>query len=120
MTSKGERGYQAPMAVYTEVSDNELAAFLQAFELGEARGFKGIAEGVENSNFFLQTERGSFILTLYEKRVQREDLPFFLGLLEHLSKKGLACSLPVRARDGKVWRELNGRAAAIMTFLPGL
>ncbi|MBI1211971.1 MAG: homoserine kinase [Alphaproteobacteria bacterium] len=108
------------MAVYTEVSDNELAEFLRAFDLGEPLGFKGIAEGVENSNFFLQTERGSFILTLYEKRVRREDLPFFLSLLEHLSKKGIACSLPVRARDGEMWRELNGRPAAIMTFLPGL
>ena len=108
------------MAVYTEVTDSELAAFLRAFDLGEARGFKGIAEGVENSNFYLQTERGDFILTLYEKRVQREDLPFFLGLLEHLSKKGIACPLPVRARDGAAWRELNGRAAAVMNFLPGL
>jgi len=108
------------MAVYTEVSDSELAEFLRAFDLGEARGFKGIAEGVENSNFYLQTERGNFILTLYEKRVRREDLPFFLGLIEHLSKKGLACSLPVRARDGQMWRELNGRPAAIMTFLSGL
>src|SRR5690242_7777823 len=108
------------MAVYTEVSDNELAEFLRAFDLGEARGFKGIAEGVENSNFYLQTERGSFILTLYEKRVRREDLPFFLGLLEHLSKKGIACPLPVRACDGAAWRELNGRPAAVMNFLPGL
>jgi homoserine kinase type II len=113
-------GINFVMAVYTEVSDSELSEFLRAFELGEALGFKGIAEGVENSNFFLQTERGSFILTLYEKRVKREDLPFFLGLLEHLSKKAIACSLPVRARDGQVWRELNGRPAAIMTFLPGL
>jgi len=108
------------MAVYTEVSDNELGEFLRAFDLGEARGFKGIAEGVENSNFYLQTERGSFILTLYEKRVRREDLPFFLGLLEHLSKKGIACPLPVRARDGAAWRDLNGRPAAVMNFLPGL
>ena len=108
------------MAVYTEVTDSDLAEFLRAFNLGEARGFKGIAEGVENSNFYLQTERGNFILTLYEKRVRREDLPFFLGLIEHLSKKGIACPLPVRARDGAAWRELNGRPAAVMNFLPGL
>jgi len=108
------------MAVYTEVTDNELGEFLRAFDLGEARGFKGIAEGVENSNYYLQTERGNFILTLYEKRVRREDLPFFLGLLEHLSKKGIACPLPVRARDGAAWRELKGRPAAVMNFLPGL
>ena len=108
------------MAVYTDVSDAELAAFLSAFDLGRVLSFKGIAEGVENSNFFLSTERGSFILTLYEKRVREEDLPFFLGLLEHLSAKGIPCSLPVRARDGKTWRTLNGKPAALMTFLSGL
>jgi homoserine kinase type II len=108
------------MAVYTDVSDAELAQFLEAFELGAALSFKGIAEGVENSNFFLKTERGSFILTLYEKRVREEDLPFFLGLLEHLSRKGIQCPLPVRARDGKAWRTLAGRPAALMTFLSGL
>jgi homoserine kinase type II len=82
--------------------------------------FKGIAEGVENSNFYLSTERGAFILTLYEKRVHEDDLPFFLGLLAHLSAKGIPCSLPVRARDGRTWRTLNGRPAALMTFLSGL
>jgi homoserine kinase type II len=108
------------MAVYTDVSDAELTAFLSAFDLGRVLSFKGIAEGVENSNFFLSTDRGAFILTLYEKRVREEDLPFFLGLLEHLSAKGIPCSLPVRARDGKTWRTLNGRPAALMTFLSGL
>jgi homoserine kinase type II len=108
------------MAVYTEVSDAELGAFLSAFELGRVLSFKGIAEGVENSNFFLSTERGAYILTLYEKRVREEDLPFFLGLLEHLAAKGLPSSLPVRARDGRMWRTLNGRPAALMTFLTGL
>jgi homoserine kinase type II len=108
------------MAVYTDVSDTELAAFLSAYELGSVLAFKGIAEGVENSNFFLKTERGSYILTLYEKRVKEEDLPFFLGLLAHLSAKGIECPLPVRGRDGRTWRMLAGRAAALMTFLPGL
>lgn len=108
------------MAVYTEVTDAELNAFMGAFDLGQVLSFKGIAEGVENSNFFLKTEGGSFILTLYEKRVREEDLPFFLGLLEHLSKKGVHCPLPVRARDGRAWRALNGRPAAVMTFLSGL
>jgi len=108
------------MAVYTDVSDSELAQFMADFDLGPVLAFKGIAEGVENSNFFLKTERGSFILTLYEKRVREDDLPFFLGLLEHLSKRGIQCSLPVRARDGRAWRTLNGRPAAVMTFLSGL
>lgn len=108
------------MAVYTDVSDTDLAAFLGAFDLGRVLAFKGIAEGVENSNFFLTTERGSYILTLYEKRVREEDLPFFLGLLEHLSKRGIQCPLPVRGRDGRTWRTLAGRPAALMTFLSGL
>ncbi|MEQ1754905.1 MAG: homoserine kinase [Micropepsaceae bacterium] len=108
------------MAVYTEVSDTELNAFMSAFDLGSTLSFKGIAEGVENSNFYLRTERGSYFLTLYEKRVKEEDLPFFLGLLEHLSVKGIPCPLPVRARDGKLWRMLNGRPAAIVTYLTGL
>lgn len=108
------------MAVYTDVSDVELNAFMDAFELGAVVSFKGIAEGVENSNFYLRTQSGSYFLTLYEKRVQEADLPFFLGLLEHLSARGIACPLPVRARDGQAWRMLNGRPAAIVTFLPGL
>ena len=108
------------MAVYTDVSDIELNAFMGAFDLGAVLSFKGIAEGVENSNFYLRTESGSYFLTLYEKRVQETDLPFFLGLLEHLAGKGIPCPVPVRARDGLAWRELNGRSAAIVTYLSGL
>ncbi len=84
------------MAVYTEVSDEDLRGFLARYDLGEVLSFKGIAEGVENSNYFLQTTRDRFILTLYEKRVREADLPFFLGLMEHLAESGLECPLPVR------------------------
>jgi homoserine kinase type II len=108
------------MAVYTEVSDDELTAFLEAYELGAVLSFKGIAEGVENSNYVLQTERGQYILTLYEKRVARSDLPFFLGLLDHLAARGFPSAMPVKAKDGQALRELCGRPAAIVTFLPGL
>jgi len=108
------------MAVYTEVSDEELAAFLREYDIGAPVSFKGIAEGVENSNYLLQTERGSFILTLYEKRVAKSDLPFFLGLMEHLAKAGIACPTPLHGRDGKALRELAGRPAAIVTFLAGM
>ena len=83
------------MAVYTEVTDDELNAFIAQYDLGAVLSCKGIAEGVENSNFLLVTERGPYILTLYEKRTRREDLPFFLGLMEHLADKGIACPLPV-------------------------
>jgi homoserine kinase type II len=108
------------MAVYTDVSDDELRAFVAAYDLGEVLSFKGIAEGVENSNFFLRTSRGPFILTLYEKRVREEDLPFFLGLMEHLAARGLICPVPVRARSGEALGTLAGRPAVIVTFLEGL
>ncbi|MCW6509500.1 homoserine kinase [Lichenifustis flavocetrariae] len=108
------------MAVYTDVSAADLTAFLEAYDLGTLLSFKGIAEGVENSNFLLQTSRGAFILTLYEKRVDAEDLPFFIGLLGHLSAKGLNCPQPVRNRSGDVLGRLCGRPAAIVTFLDGI
>jgi homoserine kinase type II len=108
------------MAVYTEVSDEELRASLAAYDIGEVLSFKGIAEGVENSNFFLHTTRASFILTLYEKRVREGDLPFFLNLMEHLAERGLTCPLPVRNRAGDTLGRLAGRPAAIITFLDGL
>jgi homoserine kinase type II len=108
------------MAVYTDVPDDELKAFLADYALGEPISCKGIAEGVENSNYLLRTERGTFILTLYEKRVDPADLPFFLALMDHLAKKGIACPVPVHARDGEALRQLCGRPAAIVSFLDGM
>ncbi len=108
------------MAVYTEVSDIDLEAFLADYDLGRLLAFKGIAEGVENSNFFLHTELGSFILTLYEKRVAAKDLPFFLGLMEHLAEHGLNCPLPVKTKAGALLGKLAGKPAAIVTFLDGV
>src|SRR5215469_18064610 len=108
------------MAVYTDVGDDELTVFVRDYDIGEVVSCKGIAEGVENSNYLLRTERGIFILTLYERRVKPADLPFFLALLDHLAKKGIACPTPVHGRDGKALRELCDRPAAIMTFLDGL
>ncbi|HLY46724.1 MAG TPA: homoserine kinase [Stellaceae bacterium] len=108
------------MAVYTEIGDDELRGFTALYDLGEVLSCKGIAEGVENSNFLLTTERGNFILTLYEKRVARADLPFFIGLMDHLAHHGVAAPTPVRARDGEALRELCGRPAAIVSFLNGM
>ncbi len=108
------------MAVYTEVSAEALAVFLEGYDLGLAHSLKGIAEGVENSNYLLTTDRGPFLLTLYEKRVDEGDLPFFLGLMEHLARRGVNCPQPVRARNGEAIGRLAGRAAAIVTFLDGL
>jgi homoserine kinase type II len=108
------------MAVYTEVSDEALTSFLALYEIGALVAFRGIAEGVENSNYALKTSQGDFILTLYERRVDVADLPWFLGLMEHLAAHGLNCPLPVRARNGQNLNELAGRMAAITTFLPGV
>jgi homoserine kinase type II len=107
------------MAVYTEVSAEDIDALLRRYGIGRLLALKGIAEGVENSNFFLGTDAGQYILTLYEKRVLPSDLPFFLGLMEHLSRSGLSCPTPVRDRHGDVLQELAGKPAAIVTFLPG-
>jgi homoserine kinase type II len=108
------------MAVYTDVAADELAEFLTLYDIGELLSYKGIAEGVENSNFLLHTSAGSFILTLYEKRVERSDLPFFLGLMTHLVLHGINCPQPVTNRDGEALGMLAGRPAAIITFLEGI
>ena len=108
------------MAVYTEVPDEALAAFIAGYGIGAITSCKGIAEGVENSNFLLHTERGAYILTLYEKRVAKADLPFFLGLMEHLAATGISCPVPLRDRSGAMLGELAGRPAALVTFLEGL
>ncbi|RST87885.1 homoserine kinase [Aquibium carbonis] len=108
------------MAVYTDISEEELAAYLKGYAIGETLSYKGIAEGSENSNFLLHTTGGVFILTLYEKRVERAELPFFLGLMQHLAQKGINCPLPVARSDGELIGELAGRPAAIITFLEGV
>lgn len=108
------------MAVYTEVSDVELSAFVAHFSIGNLLSYKGIAEGVENSNYIIQTDQGPFILTLYEKRVNEDDLPFFLNLLEHLSARNITCPIPLKDENGQALGTLAGRPAAIFTFLPGM
>ncbi|PRD45720.1 homoserine kinase [Phyllobacterium phragmitis] len=108
------------MAVYTDINEIDLAAFLDEYDIGGLLSYKGIAEGVENSNYLLHTDKGSFILTLYEKRVNRNDLPFFLGLMQHLAQKGIDCPLPVHQKNGAMIGELAGRPAAIITFLEGM
>jgi homoserine kinase type II len=108
------------MAVYTEIADRELTDFVASYDIGSVLSCKGIAEGVENTNYLLRTEKGPYILTLYEKRVDPRDLPFFLGLMEHLAARGLTCPLPVHDRNGATLRTLAGRPAALVTFLDGV
>lgn len=108
------------MAVYTDVAAEELAEFLGHYDIGDLLSYKGIAEGVENSNFLLHTSAGYFILTLYEKRVARDDLPFFLGLMGHLASHHISCPQPVKNRSGEALSTLAGRPAAIINFLEGI
>ena len=108
------------MAVYTDITDDELSDLLADFDLGAALSFKGIAEGVENSNFLVHTSQGNYILTLYERRVSAADVPFFLALMEHLASRGITCPLPIKDRKGEMLGKVAGRPAAIITFLDGL
>lgn len=108
------------MAVYTEVADEDLQAFIAEYDIGKILSYKGIAEGVENSNYLLHTEAGTYILTLYEKRVSPESIPFYLGLMTHLSNEGIPCPVPVNGRDGSALRTLCERPATIVTFLEGM
>ncbi|MFB9950313.1 homoserine kinase [Rhizobium puerariae] len=108
------------MAVYTDITEDDLKRFLTEYDVGDLTSYKGIAEGVENSNFLLHTTRDPLILTLYEKRVEKADLPFFLGLMQHLSARGLSCPLPLPRRDGRLLGELSGRPAALISFLEGM
>ncbi|MEN3930350.1 homoserine kinase [Microvirga sp. W0021] len=108
------------MAVYTDVSDEELEGLVATYDIGDVLSFKGIAEGVENTNYFLRTSESSFILTLYEKRVNEKELPFFLNLMEYLSDRGINCPQPVSNKSGEKLSHVAGRPATIVTFLEGL
>src|ERR1700757_4590641 len=107
------------MAVYTDISDDELDALMAEFDLGQATAFKGIAEGVSNSNFLLETDRGRFILTVYEARTKVDELPFFLDLLPWLPEHVSPCAPPIPARDGSLSKTVRGKPAAIVPFLSG-
>jgi homoserine kinase type II len=108
------------MAVYTHVSADEISEFIAEYDVGEVISFKGIAEGVENSNYLLSTTKNKFILTLFEKRVNENDLPFFMSLMKHLSDKGINCAEPIKDKNGNFLKELCGRPTALISFLNGL
>ena len=108
------------MAVYTELSNDDLERFVAEYHIGEVTSIKGIAEGVENSNYLIQTEIDRFILTIYEKRVKAKDLPFFLGLMDHLAAAGIPCPTPIHGKDGRALRQVLGKPAAIISFLDGV
>lgn len=108
------------MAVYTQVSSEALAAFLARYDVGQLVSAKGIAEGVENSNYLVETTRDRFILTLYEKRVDAAELPYFMALLDHLAAKGLSVPPAIKDRAGIAIQQLEGRPACLIQFLPGV
>ncbi len=108
------------LAVYTQVPAEALADFLTRYDVGGLVSAKGIAEGVENTNYLVETTRDRFILTLYEKRVAADDLPFFLALLDHLAKKGLPVPPAIPDRTGAAIQQLEGRPACLIKFLPGV
>ena len=108
------------MAVYTTLSAADLAALIAEYDVGELVSAKGIAEGVSNSNWLIETTRGRFILTMYEARVDAADLPFFLGLLDHLSAKGSPVPRTIHDRAGAAFRWVAGKAVALIEFLPGV
>ena len=108
------------MAVYTTLSAADLAALIAEYEVGELVSAKGIAEGVSNSNWLVETTAGRYILTMYEARVEVADLPFFLGLLDHLSAKGSPVPRTIHDRAGAAYRTIGGKAVALIEFLPGV
>ncbi|WP_372783038.1 homoserine kinase [Phenylobacterium sp.] len=108
------------MAVYTDITDEEVAGLLADFDLGQALSLKGVAEGVENSNFLLETEQGRFFLTVYERRVRAADLPFFLELLRWLAEHGFPSARPIADRNGELLKTVRGKPCAIVSFLSGL
>ena len=108
------------MAVYTHIGAEEMARLIAEFDVGALVSAKGIAEGVENSNWLVDTTEGRFILTVYEKRVKAEDLPFFLGLLDHLATAGCPVPRTIHDRTGAASRTWNGKALALIEFLPGV
>jgi homoserine kinase type II len=108
------------MAVYTDITDEELAELLADFDLGAALSLKGVAEGVENSNFLLETEAGRFFLTIYEKRVREDDLPFFLGLMRWLATHDYPSATPIPDRKGEILKRVRGKPCAVISFLSGL
>ena len=108
------------MAVYTTIDDDDIAALLDRYEIGNLLSLAGIAEGVENSNFILRTDKDTYILTLYEKRTNEADLPFFMDLKGHLAQAGINCPLPIADKNGEILQRIAGKPGALFSFLDGV
>jgi homoserine kinase type II len=108
------------MAVYTHIASEDMAALIAGYDIGTLVSAKGIAEGVENTNYMVETTTGRFILTVYEKRVNSDDLPFFLSLLDHLADKGCPVPRTIHDWEGSGLKCWNGKFLALIEFLPGV
>ena len=107
------------MAVYTKLSDNNLKDFFLKYDLGKLLSYKGIQEGIENTNYFIETDKGKFILTLYEKRIEEKDLPFFMGLMKNLFEANFPSPEPIINKNGNYITEIAEKKAAVVSFLDG-
>ena len=107
------------MAVYTKLSKNELVDFFSKYNLGKLLNYKEIKEGIENTNYFVQMEKGKFILTLYEKRVEEKDLPFFIGLMKNLFDKNFPSPEPIINKNGNYISDIVSKKAAVISFSNG-
>lgn len=107
------------MAVYTKISDSEIAALLQNYDIGTIKYLKAIEQGIDNSNYFLTTDVNKYIFTIYEDRIEEGELPFFLGLMQHLSDKNIPCPVPLQNKNGDNLSRINNRPCAIVSFLNG-
>jgi len=107
------------MAVYTSVSESKLREFIELYDIGSLISYEGILEGIENTNFKIITNKGHFILTIFEKRVNPKDLPFFMALQKHLAEKNFKCPIPLEDKDNNIINLLCKKSAIIITFLEG-
>ncbi len=107
------------MAVYTNLNEEQVKHFLKRYEIGDLISFSGITEGIENTNFYLKTSNGNYILTIFEKRVEVKDIPFFIKIMLHLNKKGYYCPKPICDKKNNFIQNLNGKPTIIVNFLPG-
>ncbi len=107
------------MAVYTKVSKGGVQSILNKYDVGRLIKYEEIQEGIENSNFKVTTTDGTFILTIYEKRVKEEDLPYFINLMDHLSSNGINCPKPIKDKSGEIFQSISNKKSILVTFLSG-
>ena len=107
------------MAVYTKIDNEDILLLSKKFDLGKIIKFQGIKQGIENTNYLLKNKNTKYILTIFEKRVQKKDLPFFMKLMDNLNDKKINCPKPLKDKNGKYLTVIKNKPACIVTFLKG-